>query len=134
MQKVKQHLTKRYIYCTYRQRKTTESTKFINDQARKHWPLRNLALATLMEGFMGVQRRVMLGSMADPTASFLAILLTALIEAMLRCTVHQRDELWDRITNARDLTKEEKQCKKIIQSAYTANCMHIEVTSIISSR
>ena len=66
--------------------------------------------------------------------SVLTIVVTSLEEAISRCTMVYRDELWDYLTNAPELSEEEKEWKRLIQSASAANGMRIEVTAIILSR
>ncbi len=48
----------------------------------------------VVEEILVVQRRIMVGAMRDPMAAVLTIIFTALEEALLRCTLAYRDELW----------------------------------------
>ena len=52
-------------------------------------------------------RRTMLGAMQDPTAIVLAIVLTALEEAILRSTMIERDTLFREFLGMRDLSDAE---------------------------
>ena len=40
-------------------------------------------------------RRMMIGCMQDPVAGILTVVALGVMEAALRCTMVQRDELWD---------------------------------------
>ena len=56
--------------------------------------LKRLIVYALVEEILVVQRRMMLGAMRDPVAAVLTVIFTALEEAILRCTLAYRDELW----------------------------------------
>ena len=107
---------------------------FQNDPNREYHALRVTGTPSMIEEIMVMQRRMMLGAMRDPTASVLTIVVTGLEEALVRCTMVYRDELWDSITGRREPTEAEIKAKRLIQAASAANGMRIEVTSIIASR
>ena len=99
-----------------------------------NWPLNALAKTSMLEEVMVMQRRMMLGGMQDPTAAVLTIIVTGLEEALVRCTMADRDDLWEWVTGSPKLTESETEIKLLIQAASSANGMRIEVTSILSSR
>ena len=108
--------------------------KFENDPDREYWALKSIAIPSLLEEVMVMQRRMMLGAMLDPNAAVLTIVVTALEEALVRCTMVYRDDLWDWITGKPEPTESEIKTKRLVQAASTANGMRIEVQSIITSR
>ena len=108
--------------------------KFLNDPNREYYALKRLSAACLLEEIMVMQRRMMLGGMRDPTATVLTIIVTGLEEALVRCTMVYRDELWDWISGRPHLSEAEVKSKRVVQAASAANGMRIEVTSIITSR
>ena len=108
--------------------------KFENDTDREYYALRKIATSSLLEEVMVMQRRMMLGAMRDPTASVLTIVVTGLEEALVRCTMVYRDDLWDWITGKSEPTESEIKTKRLVQAASAATGMRIEVQSIITSR
>ena len=108
--------------------------KFENDPDREYWALKRIAMPSLLEEIMVIQRRMMLGSMQDPNATVLTIVVTGLEEALVRCTMVYRDELWDWATGKSEPTESEIKTKRLIQAASAASGMRIEVQSIITSR
>ena len=108
--------------------------KFKNDPDREYWALRSIATPSMLEEMMIMQRRMMLGAMRDPTASVLVVVVTGLEEALVRCTMVYRDDLWDWITGKTEPTEAEIKTKRLVQAASAANGMRVEVTSIITSR
>ena len=108
--------------------------KFANDPDREYYALKELTMASMLEEVMVMQRRMMLGGMRDPTATVLTIVVTGVEEALVRCTMVYRDELWDWITSRPKPTESEIRAKRLVQAASAANGMRIEVTSIITSR
>ena len=108
--------------------------KIENDPDREYWALRAIAATTMIEEAMVMQRRMMLGGMRDPTATVLAIVVNGIEEALVRCTMVYRDELWDWATSKPKLTKSEFETRRLVQAASAASGMRVEVTSIITSR
>ena len=108
--------------------------KFENDPDREYWALKSIASPSLLEEVMVMQRRMMLGAMRDPTASVLTIVVTGLEEALVRCTMVYRDELWDWFTGKPEPTESEIKAKRLVQAASAAAGMRVEVTCIITSR
>ena len=108
--------------------------KFENDPDREYYALKSLTTPSFLEEIMVMQRRMMLGGMRDPTATVLTIVVTGVEEALVRCTMVYRDELWDWITSRPKPTESEIRAKRLVQAASAANGMRIEVTSIITSR
>ena len=108
--------------------------KFENDPDREYYALKSLTTPSFLEEIMVMQRRMMLGGMRDPTAMVLTIVVTGVEEALVRCTMVYRDELWDWITSRPKPTESEIRAKRLVQAASAANGMRIEVTSIITSR
>ena len=106
----------------------------MHDPKFKHHALQSIAGASLFEEMLVLQRRMMLGGMRDPTATLLSIVVTGLEEAIVRCTMVYRDELWDWFTSQPEPSENEKKWKKLLQAASTANSMRIEVQYIIISR
>ena len=108
--------------------------KFHNDPNREYYALQSITNPSNLEEVMVMQRRMMLGGMRDPSATVLTIVVTGVEEALVRCTMVYRDELWDWITNRPKPTESEIRAKRLVQAASAANGMRIEVTSIITSR
>ena len=104
------------------------------DPDREYWALRAVTMPSLLEEFMVMQRRMMLGAMRDPTVSVLTIVVTGLEEALVRCTMVYRDEVWEWVTSKPKPTESEIKAKRLIQAASAASGMRVEVTSIITSR
>ena len=123
-----------FFLTVQRQIKSNDFKKFENDPDSEYWALRCIAVPSLLEEVMVMQRRMMLGAMRDPTASVLTIVVTGLEEALVRCTMVYRDELWDWITSKPKPTESEIKAKRLLQAASAANGMRVEVTSIITSR
>ena len=77
----------------------------------------------------------MLGMMHNPAVAIVTLITTALEEAVLRCTMVYRDELWDWITGAKEeLDEAELNWKRLVQTASAANSMRAEITSILVTR
>ena len=108
--------------------------KFENDPDREYWALRSVTMPSMLEEIMVMQRRMMLGAMRDPTASVLTIVVTGLEEAVVRCTMVYRDEIWDWFSGRPEATESEIKAKRLVQAASAASGMRVEVTSIITSR
>ena len=108
--------------------------KFHNDPNREYYALQSITNPSNLEEVMVMQRRMMLGGMRDPSATVLTIVVTGVEEALVRCTMVYRDELWDWITSRPKPTESEIRAKRLVQAASAANGMRIEVTSIITSR
>ena len=123
-----------FFLTVQRQLSSNGFKKFENDPDREYWALKSIASPSMLEEIMVMQRRMMLGAMRDPTASVLTIVVTGLEEAVVRCTMVYRDELWDWITGKSEPTEAEIKTKRLIQAASTASGMRVEVTSIITSR
>ena len=123
-----------FFLTVQRQVSSDEIKKVENDPDREYWALRQISTPSLLEGVMVMQRRMMLGAMRDPTASVLTIVVTGLEEALVRCTMVYRDELWDWFTGKPEPTESEIKAKRLVQAASAAAGMRVEVTSIITSR
>ena len=90
--------------------------------------------AMFVEEFLVMYRRMMLGGMRDPTATIFAIVVNGLEEALVRCTIVYRDELWRWLCGLPEPTKAECESTRLVQGASVAQAMHVEVTCIITSR
>ena len=66
--------------------------------------LQHLNSVFLTEYLMVTYRRMMLGCMIDPQASILAVILTAIEEAALRCTMFYRDKFFNWLQGLPELT------------------------------
>ena len=108
--------------------------KFTRDPNREYYALRSISSASILEESLVLQRRVMLGCMRDPTATLLSIVVTGLEEALVRCTMVYRDQVWDRLMGRPALDRSEIKAKRLVQAAGAANAMRIEVSSIITTR
>ena len=104
------------------------------DPDREYWALKFIFIPSVLEELMVMQRRMMVGAMRDPTASVLTIVVTGLEEALVRCTMVYRDELWDWVTNKSEPTESYIKAKRLVQAASVASAMRIEVVAIITSR
>ena len=81
------------------------------------------------------QGRMMVGGMHDWRATIVTVVVTAIEEAALRCTVTHRDKLWDwAVGNADKKTHLERLVEARSQSIFAALEMRMEVVSIITSR
>ena len=89
---------------------------------------------SVIEEAMVMYRRMMLGAMNDPAATILTVAVTGLEEAILRCTMVYRDELWDWLTGVEKPTGAKLKWKRLVQAASAACGMRSEVTSIVTSR
>ena len=76
----------------------------------------------------------MLGAMRDPTTTILAVVLTGIEEAVMRCTMAARDDLWDWLTGAEKPAGARLAWRRLVQAASAANAMRCEVSSIVVSR
>ena len=79
-------------------------------------------------------RRMMVGSIVDPTAQVVAIVLTALEEAVLRSTMVARDTYVAKLRDGRDMTGPELEQQRRVWAASSASSMYIELVSIITCR
>ena len=122
------------LILTYQRQPRAKYEKFIDDPDREHFALRSLALASLLEECLTLFRRLMLGAMRSPTTTMLAVVVTGLEEAVLRCTISARDDLWDWFTGAEKPTSARLAWRRLVQAASAANSMRAEVTSIVVSR
>ena len=109
-------------------------SRFENDPNLEHLALRRIALPSILEEVMVMQRRMMLGAMHDPVAAAVAIVVNGLEEAIVRCTMVYRDELWAWASGRPELNEAELRATRLVQAASAANGMRIEVTCIITSR
>ena len=123
-----------FFLTVQRQISSNDNKKFENDPDREYWALKMISPSSALEDIMVMQRRMMLGAMRDPTASVLTIVVTGLEEALVRCTMVYRDELWDWFTGKPEPTESEIKAKRLVQAASAAAGMRVEVTSIITSR
>ena len=123
-----------FFFTVQRQLSGNRFKKFHNDPNREYYALQSITNPSNLEEVMVMQRRMMLGGMRDPSATVLTIVVTGVEEALVRCTMVYRDELWDWITNRPKPTESEIRAKRLVQAASAANGMRIEVTSIITSR
>ena len=105
-----------------------------SESEREHHALRSIANSSNLENMMVMQRRMMLGAMRDPIASTLAIVVNGMEEAIVRCTMVYRDQLWDWAIGKPEPTEAEVKRIRLVQAASAANGMRIEVTAIITSR
>ena len=105
-----------------------------SDPERQYHALRSITSSSVLENLLVMQRRMMLGAMRDPVASTLGIVVNGLEEAILRCTMVYRDQLWDWATGKPEPTEAEVKRMRLVQAASAANGMRIEVTAIITSR
>ncbi len=123
-----------FFLTAQRQLSGAKMEDFKNTPGSEYWVLRYVHDGSVPEELMIMQRRMMLGAMRDPTAAVLTLVVTGLEEALVRCTMVYRDELWDWITSKPEPTEAELRAKRLVQAANTAMGMRMEVTSIITSR
>ena len=83
----------RHNYLSGARNSTLEDIK--NNPKMHYHMLRWGSKEYLVEYVMVMYRRVMVGHMLDPTASVVAVVLTAVEEAIMRSTLVQRDNLFD---------------------------------------
>ena len=123
------------LFLTIQRQYGTTAIKHLENDPNRNYILLNQTTSTAMlEEVMSIQRRMMLGCMRDPTATVLTIVMTGLEEALVRCTMVYRDELWDWFTGRSKPTEAEMKHKRLFQIIGAANSMRIEVTCIITSR
>ena len=65
-----------------------------NDPKYHYHALRSMHTSFILEFVFVMYRRQMLGCMVDPTANILAVVVTALEEAIMRSTMVQRDNFF----------------------------------------
>ena len=119
---------------TYQRQPRAKYEKFIGDPDHEHFALRSVTNASVLEEALTLFRRLMIGAMRSPTTTMLAVVVTGLEEAVLRCTMAARDDLWDWFTGAEKPTGARLAWRRLVQAASAANSMRVEVTSIIVSR
>ena len=89
-----------------------EQAKLVIHRPDMHYhDLNSMSSAFFLENIMVMYRRCMLGCMIDPTASVVAIVLTALEEAILRSTMVYRDHFIDRLMDRPEPTEAELEHK-----------------------
>ncbi len=123
-----------FFLTVQRQISTNEFKKIENDPSREYHALLEIYASSVLEEIMVMQRRMMLGGMRDPTATILTIILTAIEESVVRCTVVYRDEFWNWVTGRPKSTEAEIRARRLVQTACVATSMRIEVTSIMTCR
>ena len=119
---------------TYQRQPRKRYEKFIGDPDREYYALRSVATASMLEETMILFRRMMIGAMRSPTTTIVAVVVTGLEEAIIRCTMAARDDLWDWITGAEKPAGAKLAWRRLVQAASAANAMRSEVTSIVVSR
>ena len=77
---------------------------------------------------------MMLGAMRDPSAVILAVVLTAVEEALLRSTMVFRDSFFRVLIGKKELSDAEFAFQRRRWAAATARSMYIEFVAIITSR
>ena len=96
--------------------------------------LDRLQVTFLLEMLFGMYRRMMIGAIADPSAQVVAIVLTALEEAILRSTMVLRDTFFAALRDGRKMTDPELELQRRVWAASSATSMYIEIVSIIVCR
>ncbi len=76
----------------------------IKDPKMHYHALTTLSMPFELEYIMVMYRRMMLGCMVDPQASILAVILTAIEEAILRSTMVYRDNFFNWLQGRPELT------------------------------
>ena len=110
-------------------------SNFVNDPNREYWALKTIASTSALEEIMAMQRRMMVGAMRDPTAMVFTIVVAGFEEAVTRCTMVYRDQLWDWVIgSSAEETESDLKCKRLVQAASAASGMRVEITCIIMSR
>ena len=66
----------------------------VKDPKRHYYAFKSMNTAYFLEHIMVMYRRVMIGCMVDASASIVAVLLTAVEEALLRSTMVYRDRFF----------------------------------------
>ena len=87
-------------YFLYEYRSYRNDRSPVNTPKRHRYFFNMTQNSLLMESLLVTMRRVLLGTFQDSTYSILAIVLTALEEALLRSTMVYRDKLFDSDDNA----------------------------------
>jgi len=90
--------------------------------------------AFLLESLFGLYRRMMIGGIVDARFQVIAIVLTAVEEAVLRSTMVFRDTFFAKLLDGRDMTDAELANQRRVWAASSASSMCIELVSIITAR
>ena len=98
-----------------------------------HLPLSLLMQPGLIECTFAFYRRFMIGMMVDPGASIVAVVLTGLEEAIMRCTMVPRDKTYRFLVNEAELGGEADKRQKQVWACSSANSMIFEIVAIIST-
>ena len=98
-----------------------------------HLPLSLLMQPGLVEAVFAFYRRFMIGMMIDAGASIAAVVLTGLEEAIMRCTMVPRDNLYRSIFSDKEMTPEEEKRQRQVWACSSANTMVFEIVAIIST-
>ena len=101
----------------------------INNPDMHYHALGNMGTAFYLETVLVMQRRSMLGCMIDPTATIVAIVLTALEEAILRSTMVYRDQFFDKLTGRRKPTEAELRHKVRVVWCSRPSCLAFDERS-----
>ena len=83
-------------------------------QPRAYAFLESCRTPFLIEAVFIHYRRSMLGIIKDPTAQMLALVITGLEEALMRCTMMSRDSFMRWLLGTDDLSKEQQELEREI--------------------
>ena len=105
-----------------------------NDPNMHYHVLEQLNSTFLLEQIFGMYRRMMIGAIVDARFQIIAIVLTAIEEAILRSTMVFRDTLFAKLSYGKDWTDAELANQRRVWAASSASSMYIELVSIITAR
>ena len=91
-------------------------------------------LSCVIESMLVFARRCMMQSIGDKRLTIIAIVVTAVEEALLRATLVQRDLWFRRVRGQRSLTDAEQKVANIVEMAAINNSMLIELNAIFLAR
>ena len=82
----------------------TQLQIILNDPKMHYHSLVSMNAAFALEYILVMYRRMMIGCMIDPAASIVAVVLTALEEAIMRTTMVSRDNFFNRLMGRPETT------------------------------
>ena len=110
------------------------ATSPTSDPKLHYHVLGRLGSSFVLETFMVMFRRTMLGAIRDPRVVVAAIVITALEEALARSTMVYRDTLLAKLLGKPEPSAAELTLQRKIWACSAATSMYIELTSIITCR
>ena len=105
----------------------------LNDPKRQYYSLAVMGGPALLEHIFVMYRRTMVGAMTDSSAIVLAVVVTALEEAILRSTLVQRDYFFRELLGYSEQSDAERMYQRRIWAASTCVLfMHASTQSLCS--